>query len=245
MWREGKAIKKTPTEREVHRIIRASGNAKDVDQALRFFKTGIGEYGEGDQFLGIRVPVIRQFVKQYRHLQIAGLLSFLQSPYHEERLFGVLSLVDRYKVDDEQQKRLVYKTYLENSDYVNNWDLVDGSAHLIVGPHLQHRSRKPLYTLAKARNLWRRRIAIMSTYHYIRQGEFVDTLELAAILRDDREDLIHKATGWMLREVGNRDRKAEEKFLLRHYKKMPRTMLRYAIEKFPDRRRKAYLNGKI
>ena len=229
----------------MHRTFQASGNVNNAAHAQRFFKTGIGEYGEGDQFLGIRVPVIRHFIKQYRHLQIDALHSFIQSPYHEERLFGLLSLVDRYKRGDEQQKRLVYRTYLDNMDHVNNWDLVDGSAHLIVGPHLQDRSRKPLYKLAKSRNLWRRRIAIMSTYHYIRQDEFDDTMEIATLLLDDKEDLIHKATGWMLREVGNRDRQVQEEFMHRYYKNMPRTMLRYAIEKFPERRRKAYLNGKI
>lgn len=234
-----------PTVADIRRTIRAKADPKIAEHSQRFFKTGEGEYGEGDRFLGIRVPVIRKLIKAFRDVPVASILPLVRSRYHEERLFGVLALADRYKRGDEKQRIQVYKRYIEHVDYVNNWDLVDGSAHLIVGPHLQHRSRKLLYTYAKSKNLWRRRIAIMSTYHYVRQCEFEDTLEIASILLNDTEDLIHKATGWMLREVGNRDRPAEEKFLKQHYRTMPRTMLRYAIERLPERRRKDYLNGKV
>lgn len=230
---------------QLRREIRAKGNEAIAEHSRRFFKTGKGEYGEGDRFLGIRVPVVRRFVRAHRDLPVDRILSFVRSAYHEERLFGIFSLVDRYKRGGEEQRARIYEIYLDHLEYVNNWDLIDGSAHWIVGPHLQDRSRKFLYDLTKSKNLWRRRIAIMSTYHYIRQRDFEDTLKIARILRDDPQDLIHKAVGWMLREVGNRDRKAEEAFLQKHYKKMPRTMLRYAIEKLPERRRKAYLNGQV
>ena len=230
---------------ELRRGIRAKGNKAIAAHSQRFFKTGKGEYGEGDKFLGIRVPVIRQLVRAHRSVPLSKIMSFVRSPYHEERLFGVLSLVDRHQRGDEHDKSEIYRTYVANLKYVNNWDLIDGSAHWIVGAHLQNRSRRFLYTCAKSKNLWRRRIAIMSTYHYILQHDFEETLKIAEALRDDPQDLIHKATGWMLREVGNRDRKTAEAFLKKHYKKMPRTMLRYAIERFPESRRKAYLQGKV
>ena len=230
---------------ELRKEFRSQGDAKIAEHSQRFFKTGEGEYGAGDRFLGIRVPVVRKFAKQHTDMTLRQLLAFLKSPYHEERLLACIALAALYKRGDENVKREVYESYVANLDYVNNWDMVDGSAHLIVGPWLQEKSRKPLYSLAKRKDLWRRRVAIMSTYHYIRLGDFDDTLGIAEILLGDDEDLIHKATGWMLREVGNRDRPTEEAFLKKHYLNMPRTMLRYAIEKFPESRRKAYLNGKV
>ena len=230
---------------DIRKAMRALGDPAIADHSQRFFKTGKGEYGEGDRFLGIRVPVVRQQVRKFRDAPVNVLVQLLKSPWHEERLFAVLSLADRYKRGSEAEQRKVFDTYLENIDRVNNWDLVDGSAHLIVGPWLEERSRKRLYRMAKSRHLWTRRVAIMSTYHYIRNDDFDDTLAIAEILLDDREDLIHKATGWMLREVGNRDRAIESAFLKRHYKQMPRTMLRYAIEKFPETQRKAYLDGRV
>ena len=230
---------------DIRKAMRALGDAAIAEHSQRFFKTGKGEYGEGDRFLGIRVPVVRQQVRKFRDASVTVLVQLLKSPWHEERLFAVLSLADRYKRGGEAEQRRIFETYLENIDRVNNWDLVDGSAHLIVGPWLEDRSRKRLYRMAKSRHLWTRRVAIMSTYHFIRNGDFDETLAIAEILLDDREDLIHKATGWMLREVGNRDRAAEEAFLKRHYKKMPRTMLRYSIEKFPEKQRKAYLDGRV
>ncbi len=221
------------------------GDAGTAENSQRFFKTGNGEYGEGDKFLGIRVPVIRKTVKTYKDVSEKTVLTFLRSKYHEERLFAVFLLVDQFKRGTHADKTRIFETYLDNTRYINNWDIVDGSAHLIVGPYLEQRDRRPIYELSISSNFWERRIAIISTYHYIRQQEFNDTLAIAEILKDDPEDLIHKAVGWMLREVGNRDRKAEEAFLKRNYKKLPRTMLRYAIEKFPEKRRKDYLHGRI
>jgi 3-methyladenine DNA glycosylase AlkD len=233
------------TASEIRKTLRSLGDPAIAEHSQRFFRTGKGEYGEGDRFLGIRVPVIRAQVRKFRDASIGVVAQILKSPWHEERLFSVLSLADRFKRSGEQEQRRIFDVYIANIDRVNNWDLVDGSAHLIVGPWLEQRSRRRLYSMARSRHLWTRRIAIMSTYHYIKNGEFDDTLALAEILLQDDHDLIHKATGWMLREVGNRDREVEEQFLKKHYREMPRTMLRYAIEKFPEKIRKAYLHGNV
>lgn len=235
----------TSSTSSIRAEFRKLGSMKIAERSTRFFKTGPGEYGEGDKFLGIRVPVIRQFVKRQKDAPIRSIVPFVRSPYHEERMFGLFSLVDRYKRGDAESKNAVSELYMKDLGYVNNWDLVDGTAHLIIGPQLEHSSRKRLYKLAKSKDLWERRISIIATYHYIRLNDFDDTLALAEILRDDPEDLMHKAVGWMLREVGNRDRAVEEKFLNRHYRRMPRTTLRYAIERLRERRRKAYLDGSI
>ena len=230
---------------EIRREFRALSDATIAEHSQRFFKTGKGEYGEGDRFLGIRVPVIRKAVRKYKNASNTVAVSLLKSQNHEERLFAVLLLAEKFKRGTESEREKIYGIYLENLRYVNNWDLVDSSAHLIVGPYLEQRDRRLLYDLSGSTDLWERRVAIMSTYHFIRQMDFEDTLAIAKILRNDPEDLIQKATGWMLREVGNRDLRAEEAFLKRHYKKMPRTMLRYAIEKFPEKKRKAYLHGTV
>ncbi len=229
----------------MHEELKSLGNTKIAQHSSRFFKAGPGEYGEGDQFLGIRVPVLRSRVKKFRGAPLRSILSLLKSRWHEERLFAVLLLVHEYKRGSADDKDEIYAAYLNNRRYVNNWDIVDSSAHLIIGPHLEARSRKPLYGLVESDCLWDRRIAMMSTYHYIRQMDFKDALRIARLLRDDEHDLIHKIVGWMLREIGNRDRASEEDFLRKHYTKMPRTMLRYAIEKFPETRRKAYLHGNV
>lgn len=225
--------------------MQALSNPAIAAHSTRFFKTGKGEYGAGDRFLGIRVPVIRKLVRRHRDATLRSILSMLKSVWHEERLFAVLSLTDRFANGDDSTKRAVFNVYVDNLRFVNNWDLVDGSAHLIVGPWLEMRSRKLLYTLAESGNLWERRVAVMSTFHFIKIGQYDDTLALAEILLYDDQDLIHKAVGWMLRETGNRDRAVEEKFLRKFYVNMPRTMLRYAIEKFPESKRQAYLQGKI
>ncbi|MBT8077144.1 MAG: DNA alkylation repair protein [Gammaproteobacteria bacterium] len=230
---------------EIRAEFRELGSADIAIHSQRFFKTGAGEYGEGDRFLGIRVPVVRQFVRTHRGIPLRTVVSFLRSGFHEERMFGLLALVDRYRRGDDGMKQRVYELYMDNLDYVNNWDLVDSTAHLIVGPQLQDRSRRALYRLARSRDIWKRRVAIMATFHYIRGEDYADTLALAELLLDDPHDLMHKAVGWMLREVGNRDLATEERFLRQHYKKMPRTMLRYAIEKFPEQRRQAYLQGRM
>jgi 3-methyladenine DNA glycosylase AlkD len=210
----------------------------------RFFKTGKGEYGEGDIFLGVVVPTQRQVAKKYRDLMIGEIRELLHSPVHEHRLTALLILVDKYKRADEKEKKIVYEFYLKNTAKVNNWDLVDLSAPSIVGVHLcekKESQKDVLYTLAKSENIWERRISIISTYSLIRQNRFEDTLKISKILLKDKHDLIHKAVGWMLREVGKRDMTAEERFLKENYKKMPRTMLRYAIEKFDEKKMRQYL----
>jgi len=228
----------------IRQEIRALGDSAIAEHSQRFFKTGKGEYGEGDRFLGIRVPVIRKQVRKHREAPLKAIDKLLQSPWHEERLFAVLSMADRFRRGDKESRREIFDTYIEHRHYVNNWDLVDGSSHIIVGGWLESRNRKLLYQFARSKDLWERRIAIISTYQFIRNRDFDDTLAIAEILVNDEEDLIHKATGWMLREVGNRHLRTEEQFLKRHYKTMPRTMLRYAIEKFPENKRQAYLKGR-
>lgn len=233
------------TAEAISEALHELGNKETAAHSAGFFKSGKGEYGEGDKFIGVRVPVIRKLVRQFRDAPLTVVKSLLKSRWHEERLLAVLLLVEQYKRGSPEEKNAVFDTYLQFRRFVNNWDIVDSSAHLIIGPHLQSSSKQLLYELADSEVIWDRRIAMMSTYHYIRQGDFNDALKLARILRDDRHDLIHKVVGWMLREIGNRDCAAEEAFLNEHYKKMPRTMLRYAIEKFSPATRKAYLDGTV
>ena len=230
--------------RSISRNLRELGDADVAQHSQRFFKTGKGEYGEGDRFLGIRVPVLRQYVRQYRDVEPAEVLKLLASEFHEQRLFALLLLVDKFQRGTDSERGWIYKQYLANTQYINNWDLVDSSADKVVGAYLQQRSRKPLYKLAKSASLWERRIAIIATFHYIRQDDFKDTLALCEQLLDDDHDLIHKATGWMLRETGKRDIEAEKLFLDRFCTIMPRTMLRYAIERFPQADRRKYLDGR-
>jgi len=229
----------------LRRELRALADPTKAAVLQRFFKTGPGEYAEGDQFLGVKVPSLRALVKRYRELSTASVLELLGSPLHEERLLALLLLVQRFQRANEQERRSIYRTYLVNTAYINNWDLVDSSAEHIVGAWLCDKSRRPLHTLARSTSVWERRVSILATFHFIKQYEFDETLAIATQLLDDGHDLIHKAVGWMLREVGKRDRKAEEAFLLQHYRQMPRTMLRYAIEKFPEQRRRRYLAGTI
>lgn len=213
----------------------------------RFFKTGPGEYGEGDVFLGLKTAETRSVAKKYQELSFADLKKLLGSKIHEERNAAIMILNMRFQKADLSSKEEIYNFYLKNYYGINNWDLVDISAPKIVGGYLWL-SRKPrqiLYLFAKSSNLWKRRIAIMATLYFIAKHEFQDTLKISAMLLQDKEDLIHKAVGWMLREIGKRDIKVEETFLKRYYQKMPRTMLRYAIEKFPEKKRQAYLRGKI
>ncbi len=210
-----------------------------------FFKTGPGEYGEGDKFHGIKVPEVRKVAKRFVGIEVGEASSLLKSPLHEERLAALLILVAKFAKGDEDEKKLIYDLYLANTQYVNNWDLVDLSAYKIVGPYLINRSREPLHRLAASHSLWERRIAVLSTFHFIKNNDYSESLEIAGKLLSDPEDLIHKACGWMLREVGKRDMETEESFLRKHYTEMPRTMLRYAIEKFPEARRQAYLKGTV
>jgi 3-methyladenine DNA glycosylase AlkD len=207
----------------------------------KYFKTGKGEYGEGDVFLGLRVPTIRNIAKKFNTLSMDEAEEFLQSPYHEERLFALFVLIDLFEKAKEEDRKKIYILYLKNTNFINNWDLVDTSAGPIVGAYLFNGDKEPIYILAKSENLWERRIAIMATFYFITQNEFNDTLKIAEMLLKDQEDLIHKAVGWMLREIGKRNLELEESFLKKHYQNMPRTMLRYAIEKFPEEKRKSYL----
>ncbi|HWR00544.1 MAG TPA: DNA alkylation repair protein [Chlorobaculum sp.] len=210
-----------------------------------FFKTGPGEYGEGDRFRGIRVPVLRKLCREFRQAGIEEVVSLLASPWHEDRLFGLMLLVDRYRSADDVERGEIYDTYCAHTSRINNWDLVDLSAPQIVGLHLQARDRRPLYRFSVSESLWERRIAIVSTFHYIKQGGFIDTLAIADTLLDDPEELIHKATGWMLREIGKRDQPVLEAFLQQQYPRLPRVTLRYAIERFPEELRKAWLKGPV
>jgi 3-methyladenine DNA glycosylase AlkD len=219
----------------------------DPDKAIilqRFFKTGKGEYGEGDKFLGIKVPEQRNLIKRYLDLNFADLQSMLKSKFHEERLSAILILVTNYKkTKDALFQQKIYEFYFANSHGINNWDFVDLSAPYIAGHYLfvNKGERKILDSLVRRENLWERRIAMLATFYFIREGVFAPTFKLAKQLLHDKEDLMHKATGWMLREIGKRDFAAAEKFLKQHYQEMPRTMLRYAIEKFPEDLRLEYL----
>jgi len=230
---------------EIRQAFRNLGNTKRAAHSQRYFRTGPGEYGEGDVFLGITVPQIRKTVKQCSTLRQKAILQLLQSCYHEERLLAALILVARFKHGGPDQQNTIFQLYMKYKKYINNWDLVDLSAPNIVGTYLMDKDKSVLYQLARSKNLWQRRIAIMSTAAFIKQHQFGDTLKIADILLEDGEDLIHKAVGWMLREVGKRDMRLEEDFLQTRYRRMPRTMLRYAIEKYAENRRQQYLKGSI
>lgn len=232
------------TSKELSKTLKELANPAYAIHSQRFFKTGKGEYGEGDQFLGVRVPELRKLAKKYSDLSLIEIHKILQSVYHEERLCALLLLVQKFD-DGNHEKSVIYKLYLDNTKYINSWDLVDCSAYKIVGVYLEDKNKSPLYKLARSKDLWERRIAIISTLHFIKNKHYDDTLEIAKKLLNDKEELIHKAVGWMLREVGKQDPKVERSFLLNCYKKMPRMMLRYAIEKFPEPERKKYLHGRI
>jgi len=220
-------------------------NPEIAEHSQRFFKTGKGEYGHGDKFLGIRVPTIRQAVKQYKTASLSTAEKLLKSEYHEIRLFSLLLLVARFSKGSADEQEKIYRLYLRNSRYINNWDLVDSSAHYIVGAYLDGKDKSVLDKMARSRSLWERRIAIMATFYFIKNNQFTEALKLSKQLLGDQEDLIHKAVGWMLREIGKRDLAKEVAFLNRHYQTMPRTMLRYAIEKFSEAERQRYLNGEV
>ena len=225
--------------------IRQLANPALAEHSQRFFKTGPGEYGEGDLFLGIRIPALRQLIPRHVQTPLPEVVKLLHSPYHEERFFALLLLVAQFKKGDQQTKTTIYDTYIEKTAWINNWDLVDCSAPPIVGAHLDNRERTILQTLAVSESVWERRIAVLATFHFIRQGSFADSVTICRILLADRHDLIHKAVGWMLREIGKRNMAVEERFLRLYYRTMPRTMLRYAIERFPESRRMEYLLGKV
>ncbi len=227
----------------VRRAVRDLANPARARILQGFFKTGPGEYGEGDIFLGLTVPQVRSLVRRFDPVDEATIRMLLASKFHEERLLALLLLVARYQRGTEADRERAYRLYVQSFPRINNWDLVDSSAEYLVGP--QQVGLKQLLAWAGSPNLWIRRIAIVSTFHSIRRNRPADTLAVAKALLQDPEDLIHKATGWMLREVGKRDEAALVGFLRRHYRSMPRTLLRYAIERFPARTRKAYLAGRI
>ncbi len=219
-------------------------NLADPEKAAilaRFFKTGKGQYGEGDIFLGVVVPKQRTVAKKYAGLGLSDIQELLSSKVHEHRLVALLILVDKYKKADSEAKGEIARFYLKHTKQINNWDLVDLSAPNILGDYLLDRDRSLLYRLAGSKNLWERRISVMSTLAFISRKDFGDTLRIAEVLLDDDHDLIHKAVGWMLREVGKRDPQTEEAFLKKHYRRMPRTMLRYAIERFEEKKRRFLL----
>ena len=228
--------------RAVRRDVRKVARAERAEINKWFFKTGPGEYGAGDRFLGVTVPQLRTLARNYADLPLTEAVRLLRSPWHEERLLALFILVGQFTRGDAPARQAIHQAYLRNTKSINNWDLVDSSAAQIVGAHLETRDRRLLRRLARSKSLWERRIAMIATYHYIRQGDFTDALAIAALLRRDEHDLIHKAVGWMLREIGKRDRTAEERFLRAHARTMPRTMLRYAIEKFPEPLRRKYLS---
>ena len=238
-----------PAEATVLASLASMGSVAAAAFATRFFKTGIGQYGEGDQFLGIKVPVLRAFVRDLKDAGTEVALPLLRSGWHEARAAGLILLVRIYKHGDEKTRKRIFGLYLKSTKFINNWDLVDMSAEHIIGGWLADKPtlRKLVLTrLAKSRSLWERRMAILATFHYIKKGDVAETLRIAKLLMKDEEDLIQKAVGWMLREVGKRvGEREEEAFLKRHYRQMPRTMLRYAIERFAEPKRKRYLAGLI
>ena len=233
------------TIQQIKKRLKQLANKEKAEILQRFFKTGPGEYGEGDVFIGVKVPDLRKVAKDFRDIAIKDVIILLESAIHEERLLALLILVSKYVKGNETAKKEIYKLYLNKTKYINNWDLVDVTAQHIVGDYLMDKNKAPLYSLVRSEDLWERRIAIMATFYFIRNERYEDTLKIAKILLSDKEDLIHKAVGWMLREIGKKNMVAEEAFLKQHYKKMPRTMLRYAIEKFPEPKRKQYLKGEI
>jgi 3-methyladenine DNA glycosylase AlkD len=226
---------------DIRRRLMARADPASIPVLQSFFKTGAGEYGEGDVFVGVRVPAMREVCRDCRDAGLGEIRTLLKSRVHEERLVALLLLVDRFERGDEAVRRDVYEFYLAHTAFINNWDLVDSSAGPIVGAWLFERSRRPLGRLAKSKSLWERRVAIVATHYFIRRGDLADTFQIADLLLEDSHDLIHKAVGWMLREAGNQDGSAERRFLITRYQRMPRTMLRYAIEKFPAAEREKYL----
>jgi 3-methyladenine DNA glycosylase AlkD len=236
---------RTPTSLPVEALrgrVRALADPTVAAQSARFFKTGPGEYGAGDRFLGIRVPDLRALVREFQPCEWTTAFELLESSWHEERLFALLLLVTNFARAKDDERLEIHRRYVAAiGTRVDNWDLVDTSAPAIVGAHLENRSRRPLRKLARSRNLWERRVAIVATLHFIRKGELGETLDVASLLLEDPHDLIHKATGWMLREVGKRDRAVLEAFLEEHSARMPRTMLRYALERLPIVTRQRFL----
>ena len=228
---------------ELQKEIRSHSDPEKADVLKRFFKTGKGEYAEGDVFLGIMVPEQRAIAKRFADLSLSDAEKLLHSCFHEERLIALFILIGFFEKGGEDARREIFSLYLENTGHINNWDLIDLSAPKIVGEFLfrEEKGISLLRDLAVSAYLWERRIAIVSTFQYLKHGSVDETLEIAELLLSDKHDLIHKSVGWMLREAGKRSLSAEEDFLKKHASTMPRTMLRYAIEKFQEEKRKKYM----
>lgn len=223
--------------------LKERANPEKAKHSHRFFKSGPGEYAEGDKFLGINVPEQRKVAKKYRDLPAEEIEKLLENEWHEVRLTAAMLMVYKVEKGNEEELEAMTKLYLKNIQAFNNWDLVDSSAHQILGRFLEDKERDLLYDFAHSNNLWMKRIAMITCFRFIRNQDYEDALNIAEILVNDEHDLIHKAVGWMLREIGNRNLETEELFLKKHYQTMPRTMLRYAIEKFDESLRLKYLNG--
>ncbi len=228
--------------KELEAELNKNANKRQASILQRFFKTRPGEYGEGDIFLGIKVPVLRSIARKNQDISHKEVKQLLKSKIHEKRLISLMILIFKYQKASEEEKSKIFNIYLDNTNNINNWDLVDLTAPQIVGGYLMDKDRSLLINFAKSKSLWERRIAILSTFQFIKNDQFDFSLKISKLLLKDDHDLIHKAVGWMLREIGKRNLDVEEKFLKAHYKIMPRTMLRYAIEKFPEKKRKGYLN---
>lgn len=229
------------TASDVKKEINTLGSKQRAEHSLRFFKTGKGEYGEGDKFLGLSMPEQRIIAKKYRYLSLSEIQKLVRSPFHEHRMVGLIIVTLQYHEASEKIKKQLYIFYLKNTKYINNWDLVDVTTPRIVGEYLVNRNKEILNTLAVSKSLWERRIAVLATFAFIRRGDLTHTFALAKKLLSDREDLMHKAVGWMLREAGKQNQDKLEHFLRIYAQRMPRTMLRYAIEKFPPKKRQIYL----
>jgi 3-methyladenine DNA glycosylase AlkD len=221
--------------------LKSLADSKRAELSQRYFKTGPGEYGEGDVFLGISVPVQRTIARKYYDLELSDLKGLLRNSIHEFRLTSLFILGHIYKKSEHKRKKSIINFYLSNRKYINNWDLVDSSAPYILGDYLIDKPKKILLDLAKSENIWDRRIAVLATFAFITNNEFSWTIKLAKLLLKDKHDLMHKAVGWMLRETGKRDFKVLKNFLDKYAGSMPRTMLRYAVEKIPEERRKYYM----
>lgn len=232
------------TAKDAKMKLKSLASPEVAKSSARFFKTGPGQYAEGDIFIGIKVPTLRMVSREFRVLPLEDIETLLSSPIHEERHLALMILVLQAAKCDDAHRIALFDFYMRNTQFINNWDLVDCSAPQVVGGCLLNKPRKPLFDLTKSNSIWERRIAIVSTQHFIRHDDFADTLAISQKLLKDEEDLIHKAAGWMLREVGKKDQTVLEAFLDQHGSVMPRTMLRYAIERFPPDQRRAYMSGK-
>jgi 3-methyladenine DNA glycosylase AlkD len=227
--------------KDLEKELTNNSNPSQSQFLSRFFKTGKGEYAEGDKFLGIRVPKQRSIAKKYFNLELTDILTLLQSPIHEKRLIALILLSAKFEKGDEATRENIFNLYIQNTLNVNNWDLVDESAPKIPGRYLYDKNRKQLYLWANSNNVWERRISILSTFYFIRKGDFTDTLKLATLLRKDKHDLIQKAVGWMVREVYKSNQTLGLEWILKYKNEIPRTMLRYSIEKIPEIERKKIL----